>query len=278
MVGDAFEHLAPQYAIQVDQMVKQLGTSVQESVGQLESWFNIVMNRASQRFTMQMRIWTVIFSFLIAFSIHLDTFSTFNQLWSNPTLRQNLVNQSDAVQKEAAAVLGTQTGGGQNTTPTTSPEVLKDQMNALIDKDVDKQTEATPALLGAIPEFNTLSDAETWLRDGLKADDNRKEKLVAKYRGQVVAGLKKKANGLVDLLRQSGFQLMPGDQKISSFSDWINFVIRFDSLKSFVGVLITAALLSLGAPFWYNSLKTLSSLRPMVATRQDQNRQPPAAS
>jgi hypothetical protein len=50
------------------------------------------------------------------------------------------------------------------------------------------------------------------------------------------------------------------------------------SMKNFLGVLLSAGLLALGAPFWYNALKTLTSLRPQVATRHDQQRQEAAAS
>jgi hypothetical protein len=35
-----------------------------------------------------------------------------------------------------------------------------------------------------------------------------------------------------------------------------------------LGVLITAALLSLGAPFWFNALKSMSNLRPILATKE----------
>jgi len=35
------------------------------------------------------------------------------------------------------------------------------------------------------------------------------------------------------------------------------------------GVLTTAALLSLGAPFWFNMLKQLTNLRPLLANKQD---------
>jgi hypothetical protein len=38
-------------------------------------------------------------------------------------------------------------------------------------------------------------------------------------------------------------------------------------------LLVAAALLSLGAPFWFNILKTLSNLRPLVATREEKERQ-----
>jgi hypothetical protein len=73
MVHTAFNNLAPNYAIQVDKIIQQLGTSAQESIGNLEAWFNIAMNRASQRFAQQMRIWTIVFAILLAFGVHLDS-------------------------------------------------------------------------------------------------------------------------------------------------------------------------------------------------------------
>ena len=42
------------------------------------------------------------------------------------------------------------------------------------------------------------------------------------------------------------------------------YQIRF-TWKYFWGVGVTAGLLSLGAPFWFNALKTLSNLRPILA-------------
>jgi hypothetical protein len=39
------------------------------------------------------------------------------------------------------------------------------------------------------------------------------------------------------------------------------------------GTLASAALLSLGAPFWFNALKTLSNLRPVVASREQKERE-----
>jgi len=40
----------------------------------------------------------------------------------------------------------------------------------------------------------------------------------------------------------------------------------------FWGILFSAGLLSLGAPFWYNALKGLSALKPIVADREQQER------
>jgi hypothetical protein len=39
--------------------------------------------------------------------------------------------------------------------------------------------------------------------------------------------------------------------------------------RVFWGILASAALLSLGAPFWFNVLKNLSNLRPLLAKKQE---------
>jgi hypothetical protein len=44
---------------------------------------------------------------------------------------------------------------------------------------------------------------------------------------------------------------------------------KFDGVRNLLGILVAAALLSLGAPFWYNALKNLSNLRTVVANRQE---------
>jgi len=288
MIYDAFEPPAAvppataadpvNYAVQVDDLLKQLGNSVQQSVGKIEAWFNIAMNRVSQRFSMQIRIWTIVFAFLLAFGIQLDSFSLFNQLLGNPALRERVMNQSGAMLAEAEAILGTQTGGqaGGTSEPTTAPQVLADKMKFLIETDVKKETEAKPELLGAIPSFKTLAEAETWLRNGLKPEVpvKRADDLATKYRGYVIAGLREKAKDVTDILQKTGLELVPGNRKLADLKHPVTFFFNDfkGGVKNFLGVLLTAGLLALGAPFWFNALKTLTNLRPMVATRQDQQK------
>jgi len=40
-----------------------------------------------------------------------------------------------------------------------------------------------------------------------------------------------------------------------------------------LGILASASFLSLGAPFWFNLLKRLSNLRPILAQRQERESQ-----
>lgn len=258
------------YGVQVNNLLKELGNSAQESIGKVEAWFNVAIGRASQRFTMQMRIWTVVFSFLLAFGVHVDSFDLINQLITNPNTTQNLVNQSGAMLAEYEAVLGNKPAAGSDATPVTqSPEVLTDQMKELV-KEV-KPEEATPAL-STIPGFRTIADGEKWLSDNLKPDvkAERKAELIGKYKGMVVTGLGKKIGDIGKTLKETGIQLVPDHQKITGPVALAKFAFNFKSKTNFLGILMTAGLLALGAPFWYNALKNLTNLRSAVARQGEQ--------
>jgi hypothetical protein len=57
-----------------------------------------------------------------------------------------------------------------------------------------------------------------------------------------------------------------------SLNDWANEWSKGNALVKIFGMLMSAILLSLGAPFWYNALKTLIGLRSIVAGKDDQQR------
>ena len=263
------------YGVQVNDLLKELGNTAQQSVGKVEAWFNVAIGRVSQRFTMQMRIWTVIFSILLAFGVHLDTFDLINQLLANPTTVQNLVNQGGAMLTEAEVVLGNQTAEGSGTTgPTISPEVLSDQMKELLKEVKPEETKQAP---GTIPSFRTLADAEKWLSDNLKDDvkAQRKQELIGKYKGMVLTALGRKIGDINRTLKETGIQLVPEHAKITGPVEFAKFLFDFKSKRNFWGILLTAGWLALGAPFWYNALKNLVNLRPMMAQRQDQQKKEP---
>jgi hypothetical protein len=63
------------------------------------------------------------------------------------------------------------------------------------------------------------------------------------------------AKDIQTILKASGLQLTLGWPK--GFN-W----------RQLCGVLLSGALLSLGAPFWFNSLKAMMNLRPIIASKQ----------
>jgi hypothetical protein len=266
----------PNYSVQVDDLLKQLGNSAQQSVGRVEAWFNVAMNRVSQRFAMKIRIVTVIFAFILAFGLHFDSLQLMNQLSKNPELRSSLANQSSAMLSEAAAILGDEGGAA-----TVAPKVLQNKMAELIDKDINKETEAEAVLLSGVPaNFKNIDEAEKWLLAGLQqgVNEQRQNQLVAKYKSLVVLGLKEQAKDVIGLMKDAGIEFAPKPlprwnwmRGWREFFGWKEFFWP-NGRKNLVGILLTAGLLSLGAPFWYNMLKSVTNLRSVVATKQDEQK------
>ena len=70
----------------------------------------------------------------------------------------------------------------------------------------------------------------------------------------------------------AGFSLAPASlfgrwdaEKLPAWAGRIRPPGAAHYLVHFIGVLMTAGLLTLGAPFWFNLLKNLTSLRPALA-------------
>jgi hypothetical protein len=252
MFEGVFKELGPNVAIQADRIVQQLATSVQESVGKLEAWFDTVMKRTSQRFTLQMRIWTIVFAVLFAFGARLNSFEILNQLWGSPKLRATLVTDRDTILKEASVVLFVQSGTPRVAGPGVPPQILGEAMRTL--KDIEKEATAG---LGDAPEFASLNQAVDWLRKHLKGDESFKEKIAGEYRNLVLRELSAQADKIKQDLAKAGFE-------IKFVKSWAELLVLFKG-KSILGILITAGLLSLGAPFWFNMLRSLSNLRPLLA-------------
>ena len=123
--------------------------------------------------------------------------------------------------------------------------------------------------LDARPGFASREEAVAWLRETLGGDP-AVENLVAEYEQEVNASLVSDADKLIDHssslkseLARSEFHLLP--------EVWPGWKPTKHELP---GLLVAAVFLSLGAPFWYNTLKSLASLRPLLAINQGQPVQP----
>jgi len=152
-------------------------------VAKVNTWFDVTIDRVSERFTRSSHIITTICALVVAFAVQLDSLGLINRLSRDDALRQQLVVQAAHFADQAA--------------PGDAP--ISAQHRAVI---------------------NEWTDA-----------------------------------GLVHI---------PSD-----FSQWKS---RWAEV-SLMGVLLTALLLSLGAPFWYNTLKNLIRLRSLVSKKDDDQRE-----
>jgi hypothetical protein len=239
------------FSVPADKIFQRVTEAAQESVGKLETSFNSVMDRVSQRFALEMRLWTVGFAFLVAFGAHLDSFRLLDQLSTNADVRAALAHMRDGMLTEANTVLpqpGTEQGSPE---VPVSTKVLNEALDQL------KAADATLVGLKPIPDnTTTVGDAVAWLT----AQSVGADKCDA-YRRSVVRVLHAHAVDIGQQLSRAGVELIetpyPG-------------LFKYKDRRNVLGILIAAALLSLGAPFWYNALKNLSNLRAMVPSKQDE--------
>jgi hypothetical protein len=279
-------------ALQIDKLLEKIPTKVEAGFDDLKSWFDAAMDRASQRFTLHTRAWTVVFAFLVAFVLHLDGFRFLSELSSNPDMRASLVASADAMAKNADAILAQQRNAATQATPAGAtqptpasaakshvPQAYQNAMSALASK--NKLLQA--ALTAEKPYFASREEGIEWMRKALQGDAQTDD-LIKEYETAVDNELTSQDDKMLDraasirgILNHAKFQLIPDPYHSWDFFPWspapfsvgkLYHVSLWKNLH-FWGILFSSALLTLGAPFWFNALKNLSALRPIVAGKQD---------
>ncbi|HVH70640.1 MAG TPA: hypothetical protein VNB49_05965, partial [Candidatus Dormibacteraeota bacterium] len=259
----------------------------------LRAWFDHVMDRASQRFTVEARIVTVVLSCIFVFAAHFDAVRLFRSMSEGAELRARLAATAEALDKHAE-----QLSRPKESAHTVVPDVYRKAMVSILraatpaisepSKRKARTKEREKVAANAVPAedsitveakskamhaletsagFASREQAESWLRTTLDRNPAR-ESLAAAYQQEVNAELVSDSDKLIDQsaslkseLARSEFKLFQ-DEPLSSLSS-----------AAVPSLLVTVAFLSLGAAFWYNTLKNLASLRPQLAARQDRERQ-----
>jgi len=201
---------------------------------------------------MHTRIITVIFAFFFAFWLQIDTVEIFKLVSSNKAVRDKLIAQAGTVEAQAARVL-------------VDSNVLRDALKSWSEQETD------PTIKQALSSIDvaTTDTREAVQEKVTNALDGKKP--VKNFNAMVTAAAKKQAEGLsAELgviktdLDKTGFQLFP-DGDGGRWGKGVGSHWWSGSQGHRWGILFSVALLSLGAPFWYHTLKDLMSLRSKVA-------------
>jgi hypothetical protein len=220
---------------------------------EVDLWFDATMSRVANRFSLQTRVITVIAGSLMAFALQLDAFGLVKRLYADTDLRASLVGATSTMLGNAQEVLS-------------PPTIYRDTALAL-SADSKNGLPPPPATLASRDE------AEAWIRKSKGNDVSGAAALVTAYEDLLGKSLQEKIPGLVnkavaikgDLDRVENLRLIPDHSPFDFESVWV-----------LLGVLTSAALLSLGAPFWFNMLKTASNLRPAIAAYVENRKTPDA--
>lgn len=245
-----------------EKAVTAAATSIDAAYQKFQYWTDICQERVQQWFSMHTRIVTVIFAFVFAFGLQLDTVEIFKLVSSNKAVRDKLVAQAGAVEAQAARVLGD------------SNSVLKDALKAWSVKQTDP---AIANLLAGIEVKDT--DTRESVRDKVATALNGKKPIDsfdAMVNATATKRLKEQAGNFNTVkadFEKTGFDLFPRDSRFRWGVAWCD---GFN--EHLAGMLFSVGLLSLGAPFWYNVLKNLTSLRSTVAQNIAQEKQTQAQS
>ncbi|MBI3696350.1 MAG: hypothetical protein HY238_16120 [Acidobacteria bacterium] len=255
--------LAPAQAADARQLAQQIIDRSKAVGGDFELWFNAAMDRISQRFALHTRLFTVSLAVLIAFGMHIDALALFKRLLADDQLRATLVSSADAMSKQAEGVLGT-----SSRVPTAYSLAMK-TLREGTDPEAQKYAELTKSLPEPPPTFASSVDAETWLRQNLHVN-TQTDQIVESYRKILSRTLSTAVVKLSDQLREIGQTLGQTEFQLieSPYKPW-DYCNRWPRNRHFWGVFGAAVLLSLGAPFWFNALKSLTNLRPILAQKQE---------
>lgn len=260
-VSQVFESEAQQQA--VVNSLENFGATVERATTQaydrFQRWFGSAQDRAEQWFQMHVRIVTIVFAILTAFLLQLDTGDIYRQLHDQPKLVDALVQSAPGLVEQGGKILDSSDTSAYRAYLLWLEKHPSFELKPLPASGTAKAYhDALEALLkekSVKPE-----DTAAWLTD---YDD-----LQTKGAEGFLQSRQKTVNTLKDDIEKTGFTLVPA-----------GFIARWDDpqrpsgfysrLGQFwphlFGVLVTAGLLTLGAPFWFNLLKNLTSLRPAVA-------------
>src|SRR6202166_5045441 len=125
-------------AVAVEKSVTQAsGYAADARLEGLTLWFGRAMERASQRFTVQARLITVVLSFVLVFAAHLDAIRLFQMLSSSAQQRAQLTASADAMIKQADQLPRGREGAGSQATRevarTAVPDVYRNAMVAVLE-------------------------------------------------------------------------------------------------------------------------------------------------
>ena len=268
---------------QAQALIARLKDASNIALPKLEKLFESAQGRAQQWFAMHTRFWTVLAAIVMAFVLQLDTFRVFTQISNDANLRTKLVNFStDTLQKKADEVLTNSLSAGA-----INQEALR-RLRSSTNVTGIENLAASPADLN----FANNSSVDDWLKTQASTNHWNETGLLNTFHNLSQTVAKENYNragdqfaDLTSTFSKTGFQLMPDPYPRVFAEDWKFWSPPWEWFsgewswpkRHLFGIIASAALLSLGAPFWFNLLKSMANLRPALANAIDKDQQTKAA-
>ena len=249
----------PDKAAEVKDAVSRALEKKRQLQNELETWFDSVMDRTTERFTLHTRWITAAFAFLIVAALQVDSIYIFQQLDASGSLRARLLASAESTLTEAEKVLG----------DTKAPAALATEALRVLQQDRRNSPGGGQLVNVEVPDnLVSRADGEVWISRTFP-DSEIQRQLVTEYGSSfdrvTLERLRKLGisfEGVKDSIERAGLQLIYPDGPDRSNP-------RYGKPLHGLGVIVSGIFLSLGAPFWYNALRQLVNLRPLIAQKVD---------
>jgi hypothetical protein len=218
----------------------------------LLAWFDSFMARVSQWFVMNTRWITVGLAIIVAFVMHLDSLAVLRQLKTDTETRAKVVAMSSSLLEE-------------------TPESIR-QVETFYQDTLKEIVKANPAQFAStdaddVSAISSRPQAAEWIRKKAKTPAGV-DALVKQFNDGLDAKLSKSIEKSVDRAKtlQAGLSSAGIDISFRGDYDLEGYWNPIDAQHVF-GVMVSVFFLSLGAPFWFNLLKNMTSLKSVVAQK-----------
>jgi hypothetical protein len=243
-------------------------SKLEHQVGQ---WFDTVMDRLSDIFTRTTRVITVSISLLFVLALQIDSGEILQQITNSPELRARLTAMTDPALSQASKIFDN---------PDRAKAALTDVKNNHTGRSTDQDKQIVAALEKAPTDLSSCVAGKRWFGENAKmipsADTVQKEfDDACQNRTLQAAGnsYQEIAKIHADLM-QADLKIIPaqiGGQNV--FDSWAHWCAAFGVRRHLAGILASIVFLSLGAPFWFNTLRQLSNLKPAIAEKVGKTKQ-----
>jgi len=233
---------------------------------QVGEWFDTIMeSRLSDIFTRKTRVITVAISVLFVLALQIDSGEILHQIANSPELRARLTTMTDPALSQASRIFD----NGER-----AKAALADVKNNHTSKNTDQDKQIVVALDKAPMDLSSCVSGKRWFAENANtipnADTVQKEfdDACQKRSLQAAGNSYEEIAKIRADLENTDLKFIPatiGGQTV--FDSWTHWWAAFSLRRHLAGVLASIVLLSLGAPFWFNTLRQLSNLKPAIAER-----------
>ena len=243
MLALQLEKSNPEMASNARHSIALLQEASSNYLGKINFWFDQTMDRVSNRFTFNARVWTFVSAAIVALVLQLDSVTLVNRLAMDDKMRERFVELATKVQNRLETeTTGAGPGEAAAPAPATSAQPAAQTPTAAA---AGEQNPAPPA-----PSPQPAAPASA----PAAAPPQPANPPATGYHYEDLEFLE--AQGIVAIPTS-------GAQWLANFS---NHRVNLG------GILISILLLSLGAPFWYSALGKLLQLRSLIAQKDDAQR------